>query len=127
MQLLIDTHVFLWWEGDNRQLSSRIRDLLEDQGNKIFLSAASIWEIAIKRKIGKLEFSGSILAAMQRTGFAELPISGADAEIAGDLKWDHRDPFDRILLAQCLNEKLTLVTAAKTMRMRGEIAQIWAG
>ena len=127
MDLLIDTHVFLWWEGKSTHLTAHVRNLIASADNRVYVSAASIWEIAIKRNIGKLEFSGSITEAMLKSDFTELPIKALDAERAGDLVWDHRDPFDRLILAQCLNGGLTLVTADKLMRTRGEMAQIWAG
>ena len=119
--MLIDTHVFVWFQTRSRRLSPRVRTLIEDPGQTIYLSAASFWEIAIKRRAGKLAFDGPLRAAAADSGLLELDIDAADAEIAGALDWDHRDPFDRMLVAQCLNRSLTLVTADANLRARNDI------
>ena len=127
MSLLIDTHVFLWFESGSGKLGRDLRTTIARSQERVFVSAASFWEIAIKRRTGKLELAGSPRAAALATGFVELPIDGADAETAGALDWEHRDPFDRMLVAQCLNRGLTLVTADAGLRTRSDIALIWAG
>ena len=119
--MLIDTHVFVWFQTRSHRLSPRVRTLIEDPGQTIYLSAASFWEIAIKRRAGKLAFNGPLRAAAADSGLLELDIDAADAEIAGALDWDHRDPFDRMLVAQCLNRSLTLVTADAKLRARNDI------
>jgi PIN domain nuclease of toxin-antitoxin system len=91
------------------------------------VSAVSAWEIAIKRRIGKLAFTGPIRAAVAKAGFAELLINADDAELAGDLDWDHKDPFDRMLIAQCLTRALTLVTADEILGRRRDVPVVWAG
>ena len=121
MSVLIDTHVFLWFQMRSHRLSRRVRLLIEDPGQTIYLSAASFWEIAIKRRAGKLAFNGPLRAAAADSGLLELAIDAADAETAGALDWEHRDPFDRMLVAQCLNRSLTLVTADAKLRARGDI------
>ena len=126
MSLLIDTHVFLWFESESTRLVDRLRRTIAEEPD-VYVSAAAFWEIAIKRRGGKLEFEGSPRAAARASGFVELPIGGADAETAGGLDWDNRDPFDRILVAHCLNHDLTLVTADSRLRSRRDIAMIWAG
>ena len=126
MDLLIDTHVFIWWEQNAAQLPPAIVDALSDSRTRVFVSAVSIWEIATKRRSGKLVFEGLLTEAIEAGGFTELPIAARDAERAGNLDWEHRDPFDRIIVAQCLNHKLTLVTADRIIRLRDDIPQLWA-
>ena len=126
MSLLIDTHVFLWFQSASTRLSDHLRKTIAREPN-VYVSAAAFWEIAIKRRTGKLAFEGSPRAAAIAAGFFELAIDGADAETAGALDWDNRDPFDRILVAHCLNRDLTLVTADVRLRSRPDIALIWAG
>ena len=127
MSLLIDTHVFLWFEMGSIRLSLALRKTIAQSDERVFISAASFWEIAIKRRIGKLVLDGSPRAAAAAAGFLELPIEAADAETAGALDWEHRDPFDRMLVAHCLNRAMTLVTADAALRARSDIAVIWAG
>jgi PIN domain nuclease of toxin-antitoxin system len=127
LSFLIDTHVFIWFETGSNRLSRRARALLEDANETAYFSAASFWEIAIKRRAGKLAFKGSARAAAADAGLLELDINAADAEIAGDLDWGHRDPFDRMLVAQCLNRNLTLLSADARLRARQDIGVIWAG
>ncbi len=125
MDLLIDTHVFLWWEGESESLPRRVRQTIESPANRVCVSAASVWEIAIKRKLGKLDFEGPVTAAIQRSGFVDLAVTAFDAETAGQFDWEHRDPFDRLIFAQCLNGGLTLVTADALLKSRGAPI-IWA-
>jgi PIN domain nuclease of toxin-antitoxin system len=127
LSFLIDTLVFLWFESGSTRLSRRTRALIEDTNEAAFVSAASFWEIASKRRVGKLRYDGSPRAAAQAAGFLELPIDAADAETAGALDWDHRDPFGRMLVAHCLNRSLTLVTANPALRLRWDIPVFWAG
>ncbi len=127
MSFLIDTQVFLWFETGSARLSRRARTLIEDANEAAYVSAASFWEIAIKRRAGKLQFKGSARSAAAAAGLLELGIDAADAETAGALDWDHRDPFDRMLVAHCLNRNLTLVTADARLRARRDIAVMWAG
>jgi PIN domain nuclease of toxin-antitoxin system len=96
VNLLLDTHVFLWWD-QATALNADTRAVIADPANQIFVSAVSIWEIAIKRRLRKLDFRGSAVTAIGANGFHELPILPIDAENAGALAWQHNDPFDRIL------------------------------
>ncbi len=127
MSLLIDTHVFLWFEMGSAKLDRGLPKTIARSDERVFISAASFWEIAIKRRTGKLILDGSPRAAAAAAGFLELPIDAADAETAGALDWEHRDPFDRMLVAHCLNRAMTLVTADAALRARPDIAVIWAG
>ena len=98
-----------------------------DPGSQILVSAASVWEVAIKRRLGKLAFAGSPSAAISANGFFALPILPIDAEGAGSLSWDHSDPFDRMLVAQAKRAGLTLVTADSLIRAHDGLAVFWAG
>ena len=114
MRALLDTHAFVWWIADSKRLSETARDALADDTNEILLSAASAWEIATKYRLGKLP-GGEALAVdvagtIRRQGFEELAISVADAERAGRLPGPHRDPFDRMLIAQALARDLPVVS-----------------
>ncbi len=116
MNLLLDTHVFIWWDCGSDRLGDRARALIANPTHSIFVSAASIWEIAIKRRLGKLAFDGSAAAAIAKNAFIDLPVSSADAEAAGALDWAHGDPFDRLIVAQAQARGLSLVTADAVMR-----------
>lgn len=120
MRLLIDTHVLIWADGRPRAIAPVLRAALLDETNEIFISAASIWEIAVKRAIGKkLRFERPIVAAVTGLGFEILPITGAHAEQAGGLPRHHNDPFDRLIIAQALVEGMVLGTQDRAMRAYG--------
>jgi PIN domain nuclease of toxin-antitoxin system len=110
MKLLLDTHVFLWWNQNDSRLQSAHRQAICLPENQVYVSAASVWEIGIKRKIGKLAFAGSIADAIGKHRLEALSISAEHAEAAGSLPAIHSDPFDRLLVAQAHLEGLTLVT-----------------
>lgn len=116
MDILLDTHIFLWWDAASPSLSRAAKSLIGAPEHSIFVSAASIWEIAIKRRLSKLTFSGSPIHGIRANGFVELATPGLDAEVAGDLDWGHNDPFDRMILAQALRRNLTLITADIVMQ-----------
>jgi PIN domain nuclease of toxin-antitoxin system len=119
VRVLIDTHVFLWWDQQLRRLSRPLRAAIEDEANEIVVSAATVWEIAIKRAIGKLRFDRPIVPAMLALGFEILPVAGAHAEHAGSLPRHHDDPFDRLLIAQASLEGMVLGTQDQLMRPYG--------
>ena len=108
MNLLLDTHTLLWWS-ENQKLSSEAAAAIADPDNMAYVSAASIWEISIKQARGKLRVDEAIYE-MCNEDFEPLPISHADARLAGSLPYHHRDPFDRMLVAQALARDLLLVT-----------------
>ena len=116
MELLLDTHVFLWWDSQAKRLGRPAKTLISNPSNRVFVSAASIWEIAIKRRLGKLAFEGSLVDAVGKNAFLELQVSGRDCEAGGALDWPHADPFDRLILAQAQARGLTLITADAAMR-----------
>ena len=109
-RLLLDTHVLLWALEDSQALSVDARRSIADTRNEVFVSAVSIWEMEIKRSLGKLRAPDNLADTVQEAGFAALPITLAHAEQAGMLPPHHRDPFDRMLVAQALAEGLVVVT-----------------
>jgi len=121
LKLLLDTHALLWWWKDDPRLSKRAAAAIADEGNSVFVSAASAWEIATKHRIGKLpgaesavrEFNELIIA----DGFGHLAVSYHHALMAGGFDSKHRDPFDRMLAAQSLIEGATLVTDDNAMKL----------
>lgn len=112
MRLLLDTHALLWWLADEG-LNTQAREAIADPANLVAVSAASAWEISIKKALGKLAAPDDLEQQVQTGGFAPLPISIAHGIAAGRLPRHHEDPFDRILIAQALAEGLTIVTHDK--------------
>lgn len=110
MSLLLDTHIVLWWLTDDPALAEDIKDRLDHEPD-VRVSAASIWEIAIKQATGKITGPPDLPEQVRDSGFRELPIRSGHAIAAGRLPLIHRDPFDRMLIAQASCENLTLVTA----------------
>jgi len=100
MILLLDAHTLLWWLADDPTLEASARSAIADPANDILVSAASVWEIEIKRALGKLAAPVGLVKVIDDAGFDILPITGVDAERAGALPAHHRDPFDRMLVAQ---------------------------
>jgi PIN domain nuclease of toxin-antitoxin system len=113
MNLLLDTHVLLWWLADDELLPIKIRTLIKKPTNTVFVSAISAWEISIKKALGKLKAPDNIELAVKASEFQPLPIQIHHAEAAGALPRHHDDPFDRMLIAQANIEKLTLITHDK--------------
>jgi len=119
MRLLLDTHVFLWSVTGHRQLKPAVRDYLTS-AQAVYVSAASIWEIAIKSLLGKIEGNPeNLAAAIEATGFVELAVTARHAAAVTRLPPHHSDPFDRLLLAQAFTEPLRLVTADRTLAAYG--------
>ena len=114
--LLLDTHILLWWLGDDARLPKRVRDRLRAHDPACFVSAATLWEIGIKRALGKLDVPETLAPAIAEEGFHGLPISLAHAERAACLPPHHRDPFDRMLIAQAQLEGLTIMTVDRRIR-----------
>ncbi len=114
MRLLLDTHVLVWWLGDDRALSSRVRGLIADPRNEILVSSVSVFEITTKFRLGKLPSAALLVhelpAEIERAGFRELPLDARHATRAGLLAHPHRDPFDRLLAAQALIEGLPIAS-----------------
>ncbi len=110
MRLLLDTHVLLWSLADSRELGHDLKRKIVDPRNDVWVSAVSVWEIAIKQRVGKLQAPDNLLEAIASADFASLPISSLHALAAGKLPLHHDDPFDRMLVAQAQIEHLVLVT-----------------
>ncbi|MHB1073953.1 MAG: type II toxin-antitoxin system VapC family toxin [Gemmatimonadaceae bacterium] len=114
MRLLLDTHALLWWLAGDESLSGVGRAAIGDMDNEVHVSAASAWEVATKHRIGKLPGAGPLVVDFAREiraqGFLPLPISLEHAQVAGSLASEHRDPFDRMLVAQAREEKMALVS-----------------
>lgn len=115
MRLLVDSHVALWWLGEDSSLGASCHEQLL-VADEVYFSAVTPWELGIKRAIGKLAFPNGLVSELAAGGFVELPVSAAHAERAPDLPPHHRDPFDRMLVAQAQLESLVLVTADRTLR-----------
>jgi PIN domain nuclease of toxin-antitoxin system len=116
MNLLLDTHVLLWWLDDNPGLSRRARTVIADGNNLVFVSAAVIWEIQIKHVLGKLKIPKNFRKVLDRQGFELLDITVEHAYAVGNLPLYHRDPFDRILVVQAKLENMILVSRDKRIK-----------
>ncbi|MHB1021757.1 MAG: type II toxin-antitoxin system VapC family toxin [Acidobacteriaceae bacterium] len=116
MRLLIDTHILLWLNHGQENLSASQMAAISDSRNEVFVSAVSIWEIAVKRAKGLVRFEGRIQSVVDDLGFLHLPVSAIHAEEIAGLPMHHRDPFDRMLIAQSRMEQMTLVTSDATIR-----------
>lgn len=128
MNLLLDTHTFLWFTAGNSNLSEVARSAIEDENNDVYLSVASLWEIAIKISIGKFELSESFEALIPQQ-LAEneielLNISVAHTALVASMPFHHRDPFDRLVAAQAKAEQMTLVSADDIFDSY-EVDRIW--
>lgn len=120
MRVLLDTHILLWWLADDRKLVQNARDIIANPGNDILVSSASAWEISIKTALGRLEIElDDIEEAIARNGFGTLPISFRHALTVGRLPEIHRDPFDRMLVAQASVEELRLLTHDRVFERYG--------
>jgi len=114
MKLLLDTHVLLWAAGQPKRLSATARKLLNDADNELLFSAASLWEIAIKRGLGRSDFRVDprlLRRGLLDNGYGEIPITSEHAVMVDELPSIHKDPFDRILIAQAMVEGIALLTA----------------
>jgi PIN domain nuclease of toxin-antitoxin system len=110
VKLLLDSHVFLWWLGKEKRLLGRLFDAVRDPANEKFVSAASVWELEIKRNLGRLATPPDMAEALRMTGFTTVPVTPAHAIAAAGLPPHHADPFDRMLIAQAKLEGFTVAT-----------------
>jgi PIN domain nuclease of toxin-antitoxin system len=126
--VLLDTHILLWWLQGGSQLSAKAKAILQDPGVRVLVSAASAWEIAIKHRAGKLDAATALVArfesAIEAESFAELAISVRHTVEAGLLKGSHRDPFDRLLIAQARLEGVAVVSTDKCFDAYG-VPRLW--
>jgi PIN domain nuclease of toxin-antitoxin system len=119
VNLLLDTHVLLWWLDDAATLSASARDAIAEGRNVVFVSAAVVWEIRIQEALGKLEIPKDFREVLDREPFLPLSVTAQHAHALKDLPAHHRDPFDRMLLAQATVERLTVVTRDPRFRPYG--------
>jgi PIN domain nuclease of toxin-antitoxin system len=117
MNVLLDTHVLLWWLADSEHLGAGHRQIIADRRNGVWVSSATVWEIGIKRALGKVDAPDDLAEVLAGTGFEQLSIRWRHADAAGRLPLHHRDPFDRILIAQAITEGLTFATADQSASM----------
>lgn len=123
MRLLLDTHLLLWALASPRRLGARTRELVMNE--EVFVSAASIWEIGIKSAIGKLHADpAEVLAALEPAGFRELAVTGTHAAGVARLPVHHRDPFDRLLVAQAVAEPMRLLTNDSALAAYGDVVLV---
>lgn len=129
MRLLLDTHVLLWSIAEPERIPALFRKRIESPDNDIFFSAASIWELAIKMRVGRITLPvtlDDIAGAALRMGFVELPVTAAHAVGIARLPLHHRDPFDRLLLAQAQYEPVRLLTVDRALRQYSGLVEIIA-
>ncbi len=119
MRLLLDSHVLLWFLWQSPRLGAHAASTIADSGNEVFVSAASIWEVALKRAKSLLDAPENLSGVVEQAGFIPLPLSLFHAEQAAMLPMHHRDPFDRMLIAQAQAEGLVLVTRDAHIRRYG--------
>ncbi len=110
MRFLLDTHILLWWLGDVQKLSAQIRGVISSPENVIFVSTATVWEMSIKKSLGKLSVPNNLLEKLKDNNFTILNITAEHGLRVTDLPLHHKDPFDRMLIAQSLIESLTIIT-----------------
>lgn len=123
MKVLLDTHILLWWVLDDPKLSTAHREIISDPANEICVSSASGWEIATKHRLGKLPEAGDVPVRLsyyvRKAGFLVLEISLEHALAAGALSGEHKDPFDRMLIAQARLENLPVITVDSVFQRYG--------
>jgi len=128
VRLLLDTHALLWWLAGSSRLSRAARREMNDGGNDVFVSAASAWEITTKFRLGRLPSAAAVAAdvagCVAAQGFLELPVSLKHGQEAGALPGPHRDPFDRILIAQAIQEDMILVSNERLFARYG-VRLLW--
>lgn len=128
-QLLLDTHVFLWSIAEPRRLSTKARNAITKLENQVFVSPVTAYELSYKHRQGKLPSGAAIVASFGRQiahlYASELGISAPHALAAGQLEWDHKDPFDRVLAAQAMVDGFTLVTADEQLHAFAPVTTLW--
>jgi PIN domain nuclease of toxin-antitoxin system len=128
MRILLDTHILLWWLLGNEAVPLAVRSAIANSENDVFVSAASVWEISIKHKQGRLPTATFLIGDVERVvaqrGFSPLAITIAHGDRAGSLPLHHKDPFDRMLIAQALAEALTLVSNEQLFDRYG-VTRLW--
>ena len=124
MKLLLDTHLLLWWLGNSPSLSAKARELIGEPENTVFISAVSLWEIWLKESLGKLRLPSNFEDRLAAEPFEALPLTARQTNRVALLPWHHRDPFDRMLIAQAQVEHLTLLTADEVVLAYGDCVRL---
>ena len=124
MKILLDTHLILWWCADHPSLSGHARALISDPENTLFVSAVSLWEIWLKVSLGKLRLPADFHLKLEAEAFESLPLTAAQTRQVALLPWHHRDPFDRMLIAQAQWENLVLLTTDDIVSRYGDFVRL---
>ena len=128
-RLMLDTHVLLWALTEPARLSGQIRDLAANRRTELFVSAASAWEIATKQRLGKLPQAEVLVRAysqhLTRLEVESIPVTDEHSLLAGSMEWNHRDPFDRMIAAQCMVASLPLATADEAFQTLAGVQVLW--
>jgi PIN domain nuclease of toxin-antitoxin system len=128
VRLLLDTHALLWWLDGDRRLPARVRALVGEPANEVLVSAASVWEITTKARLGKLpgalDVAADVPACIESQGFTPLPITAHHAQRAGTLPGPHRDPFDRMLIVQAQAEGVPIASNETVFEEYG-VSRLW--
>jgi PIN domain nuclease of toxin-antitoxin system len=124
LRLLLDTHVALWWLADDQRFGQAAEAYLEDADNTVLLSAVVVWEVALKRSLGKLRAPNALVETLLEGGATPLPVDLDHAAAVAELPWHHRDPFDRLLIAQARIESAVLVTRDQVFHEYG-VPVVW--
>ena len=124
MKVLLDTHILLWWLDADPILSQEAIGVISNPENTIFVSAVSLWEIWLKQSLGKLRLPADFLQRLAAESFESLPLTAAQTAHVGQLAWVHRDPFDRMLVAQAQADDLVLLTADEVLAGYGTAVRL---
>jgi PIN domain nuclease of toxin-antitoxin system len=124
LRILLDTHLLLWWLMDDPALSAEARALVSERENVVFISAVTMWEIWLKQSLGKLRLPADFEAKMTDEAFENLPLTYQHTRQLASLPWHHRDPFDRMLVAQARYENLVLLTADQAVSTYGDFVRL---
>ncbi len=115
-RLLLDTHIFMWWVKSDPKIRRPWLDAILDSSNSVHVSAVTAWEIETKKRIKKMDFDDDVSGAVAEFGFEALSVTMHHATVAGALDWEHRDPFDRMLVAQAIANDMVLISADDVMK-----------
>jgi PIN domain nuclease of toxin-antitoxin system len=124
VKFLLDTHLLLWWLSNSPLLPVQARQLIADPDNTIFVSAVSLWEVWLKSSIGKLRVPSGFAQKLAAEQFGDLPLRAEHTPAVAMLEWHHRDPFDRMLIAQARSENLVLLTADRALGAYGRLVRV---
>jgi PIN domain nuclease of toxin-antitoxin system len=124
LRTLLDTHLLLWWLEGSPRLSAQAGETIRDPENTVFVSAVSLWEIWLKQSLGKLRLPADFTERLAAESFESLPLMAAHTRQVALLPWRHRDPFDRMLVAQAQVEKLVLLTADEALAAYGAVVHV---